>query len=92
MKQVEFTQLRAMLREVVATAGNDANDVKTIMAISNPRNGSIAHTSIAEVNSLLDVLGTARPSQDDRSVLLSENDLRRFEDLYYQRVTRLVFA
>ncbi len=88
MKRVELAEVRAMLREVVATYGNDSKDVAAVMAL----NRKPTKTSVPEVNDVIDNVERAWPSRQRGTIALDETEWIELEDLYYRRVMQPVFA
>lgn len=91
MKDVELAQVRAMLREIVATSGNNGNDVEAVMSLGGSVTPEQRATSV-ELNDMLQVVKEAMPSLHGGMLRLNEKEWRHIEDVYYQRVMQPLFA
>lgn len=92
MKSIELVQVKAMLREIVATSGNNGGDVKAVMALGEPAdNVQPEIMNLGEFNDVLRTVQKAIPSMRAGIVMLNEAEWKRLEQLYHYRVIKPLF-
>ena len=91
MKNVDVMQVRAMLREILATDGGTSEDVSAVMTIGTPAMGSLHLTGPSELRSVLEAVEQASPASEG-AMRIEEQDWQRLELVYAERVLGPLFA
>lgn len=91
MRSVEVMQVRAMLKEILATTGADTEDVSAVMTIGTPAMGLQRLHGPLELGSVLSAVEKAAPAAEG-VMRLNDNAWRQLESTYSRRVVQPLFA
>lgn len=87
MKQVELTEVKAMLSEIAATSSKWGDGSIVTVATS----GNDPKRQQRELDGIVGVVKSALPAAHNGVIVIDDAAWHRLEQLYYQRVIRPLF-
>jgi hypothetical protein len=91
MKNVEVMEVRAMLKEILATTGGSPEDVSAVMTIGTPAMGLQRLTGPEELNPVLRAVEHASPASEG-TIRIKEDTWQQLESAYSRRVVQPLFS
>ncbi|HSX35023.1 MAG TPA: hypothetical protein VLF62_05240 [Candidatus Saccharimonadales bacterium] len=91
MKSVEVMEIRAMLKEILATTDATPEDVSAVLTIGTPAMGLERLSGPAELSTVLKAVEHASPASSGK-MRITEDTWRRLESEYSRRVVQPLFA
>jgi hypothetical protein len=91
MKSVEVMEVRAMLKEILATTKAKPEDVDAVMTIGTPAMGLHRLTGPAELGTVLQAVEHASPASGG-VMNIADAAWRQLQSTYSQRVVQQLFA
>jgi hypothetical protein len=91
MKNVEVMQVRAMLKEILATTGGTPEEVSAVMTIGTPAMGLQRLAGPEELSPVLRAVEHASPASSG-TIRINEATWRQLESTYSRRVVQPLFA
>ena len=91
MKNVEVMEVRAMLKEILATTGGTPEDVSAVMTIGTPAMGLQHLSGPAELDPVLKAVEHASPASEGM-ISIAEDTWRQLESAYSRRVVQPLFS
>jgi hypothetical protein len=91
MKSVKVMEVRAMLKEIMATTDASPEDVSAVMTIGTPAMGLQRLSGPAELGAVFQAVEHASPASEG-TMRLNDNAWRQLESTYSRRVVAPLFA
>ncbi|HEX7963210.1 MAG TPA: hypothetical protein VF466_01325 [Candidatus Saccharimonadales bacterium] len=91
MRNVEVMEVRAMLKEILATTGGTPEDVSAVMTIGTPAMGLQRLSGPKELAPVLKAVEHASPASEG-TIRIEEGTWRQLESAYSRSVVEPLFA
>ncbi|HSW98954.1 MAG TPA: hypothetical protein VLF71_03895 [Candidatus Saccharimonadales bacterium] len=91
MKRVQVNEVRAMLKEIMASTNASPDDVSAVLTIGTPAMGLLHLSGPSELSAILAAVEHASPAEDG-TLRLDDTAWHQLENSYSRRVVTPLFA
>ncbi len=93
MKEIELTQVKAMLQEITASIYHDRRNTQAIMSIGTAEQPDWDRLNdLGELTDMVQATKQALPVMHQGKITINAPVWSKFENLYYQSVVKPIFA